>query len=110
MVRKNFITQLAITSRPKLFVTVLVYAISTTVRFTSPAGQETEIATHSAQRTDPMTTGMTKYSAQVFYEDWGLKTVQPIIFHPGWQLSARGCRAASERPLLMPSMARCSRS
>ncbi|MDH4981039.1 alpha/beta hydrolase [Hyphomicrobium sp. D-2] len=35
-----------------------------------------------------MDTITTKDGVEIFYKDWGPKTVQPIVFHHGWPLSA----------------------
>jgi hypothetical protein len=54
MIWKHLVSQLAITSQRKLRAAAILYAISVLVHFTSPAGDGTEIPTHSVQRTNPL--------------------------------------------------------
>ena len=82
------IGQLANTSRRSVLLTGLLSGISLTPRFSSAAGEETRIPAYPAQRTDLMTTVVTKDGVQIFYKDWGPKAAQPIFFHHGWPLSS----------------------
>jgi hypothetical protein len=94
MISNNFVNRLAFTSRRKGLTTALVYGLSLAVRFTSAAGEEVEIPTHSPQRAaHPMISIMTGNDAQLPYQDWGLKSARPIVFRHGWSLSSAtpGC-------------------
>ena len=73
MIGKNFVSRLAITSSRRGLATAVVYGLSLAVRFTSAAGEEVEIPPQSAQRAHLLP-----------YEDWGRKSVQPIVFRQGW--------------------------
>jgi hypothetical protein len=108
MIWKNFVGPLAITSRRRVLASALVYGLSLTVRFTSTTGEETESSAQSAQRTNPMTSIMTKDSAQIFHRDWDSKFAQPIGFHRGWLLGFRGSRPGCECSMPMSSIPGCS--
>lgn len=88
MVWTTPINRLANTSRRKVLITALMYAVSVNIRSSSAAGEETKTPKHSPQRTNPMTFATTKDGVQIFYKDWGPKTAQPIVFHHGWPLSS----------------------
>jgi len=94
MISNNFVSRLAITSRRKALSTALVYGLSLSVRFTSAAGEEVEVPTHSPQRAaQPMISIMTGNDAQLPYQNWRLKSARPIVFRHGWSLSSAttGC-------------------
>jgi len=57
MVWNNAVSRLALASRRKVLAAAIWYAISVIVHFTSPVGAGTGIATHSAQRTNPLERG-----------------------------------------------------
>jgi hypothetical protein len=97
MTWKNFVSPLAITARRRVLATALVYGLSLTVRFTSGAGEETEIPPQAVQRSNLMTSIMINDGGQLFYKDW------PIAFLRGWSLGSRGCGAACENPMTMRS-------
>jgi hypothetical protein len=82
MIRKNFVSILAITARRKVVATALVYGLSLAIRFTSATGEEMEIPAQSVQRTNVMSI-MTKDAAQLPYADWGPNAAQPIFFRHG---------------------------
>ena len=84
MIGKNFVSRVAITSTRKGLATAVVYGLSLAVRFTSAAGEEVEIPPQSAQRAHPLTSIMTRDSSRFPYEDWGRKSVQPVVFRQGW--------------------------
>jgi len=101
MTWKNFVGPLAITSRRRVVASALMYGLSLTVRFTSGAGDETEIPAQAAQSNNPMT------SIMILHKEWPPKFAQPIFFHRGWPLVSKGCRAACERPMPVSSMLDC---
>jgi non-heme chloroperoxidase len=88
MVWNNSIKLLATRSRRSAIATVLMYAISVTVRFTSATGDEANLPTYSEQRINAMTSITTQDGVTLFYKDWGPKSAQPIVFHHGWPLSS----------------------
>jgi hypothetical protein len=102
MAWKNFVGPLAITSRRRVIASALMYGLSLTVRFTSAAGDETEIPAQAAQSNNPMT------SIMILHKEWPPKFGQPIVVARGWPLGSKGCRAACERPMPMSSMPDCS--
>jgi hypothetical protein len=103
MAWKNFIGPLAITSRRSVVASAVMYGLSLTVRFTSAAGEETEIPPQAVQSSSPMISIMTKDGVPTFCKDWGPKSAQPIVFHRGWPVSSGGCRTACEPVSSMPS-------
>ena len=107
MTWKSFVGPLAITSRRKVLATAFMYGLSLTVRSTSETGNEAEISMQVVQRPNPMTSIMMKDGGQIFYKDFGPKSVQQIFFHRGWSLASSGCRAACERPMPMSFMPDC---
>ena len=106
MVWKNFVGPRAITSRRRVLASAVMYGLSLTVRFTSTAGDETEISAQAAQRTNPMLSIMMN-GGQISHSDWPLNPAQSIVFQRGWPASLRGCRSACERPMPKPSIADC---
>jgi hypothetical protein len=94
MIGKNFVSRLAITSSRRGLATAVVYGLSLAVRFTSAAVEEVEIPPQSAQRA-PLISIMTRDGSRLPYEDWGHKSVQPIVFRRGWPSSSSslGCIA-----------------
>lgn len=107
MIWKNFVSPLAIKVRHRVLASALVYGLSLTVRFTSTTGEETEKLAQSAQRTNPMTTIMTKDSAQIFHKNWDSKFAQPIGLHRGWPLGSGSCRAVCDSSMPMASIPGC---
>ena len=94
MIGKNFVSRLAITSSRRGLATAVVYGLSLAVRFTSAAGEEVEMPPQS-QRAHPPISIMTRDSSRLPYQDWGRKSVQPIVFRQGWPPSSSppGCIA-----------------
>jgi hypothetical protein len=86
--------------------TALVYGLSLAVRFTSAAGEETEVPPPAAQGTYPMTSIMINDGGRTFYRDW--PRPQLTSFHRGGPLVSRGCRAGCENPAATPPMPGCS--
>ena len=84
MIWKTFVSRLAITSRRRGLATAALYGLSLAVRFTSAAGEEVEIPPQSAQRAQPLISIMTSDSSRLPYEDWGRKSMQPVVFRQGW--------------------------
>jgi hypothetical protein len=84
MIWKNFVTPLAIKSRRRVAASAVLYGLSLSVRFTSAAGEEVEIPAQSPQGAHPMISIMARTSVQLPYQDWGLKSAQPIVFRHGW--------------------------
>ena len=95
MIGKNFVSRLAIILPQRGLATAVVYGLSLAVRFTSAAGEEVEIPPQSAQRTLPPISIMTRDSSRLPYQDWGRKSVQPIVFRREWPPSSPppGCIA-----------------
>jgi hypothetical protein len=83
----------AIAPRRKMVATAVIYGLSLAVRFTSAAGEETEIPAKPPQRAHPMISIMVGNGAQLPYQDWGPKSAQPIVFRHGWPPSSAtpGC-------------------
>jgi hypothetical protein len=81
MIWKNFVNPLAITSRRRVVTSAVIYGLSLAVRFTSATGEELEIP---AQRAHPLISIMTRDDARLPYQEWGLKSAQPIVFRHGW--------------------------
>ena len=84
MIGKNFVSRLAITSSRRGLATAVVYGLSLAVRFTSAAGEEVEVPLQSAQRAHALISLMAWDGSRLPYEDWGRKSVQPIVFRQGW--------------------------
>jgi hypothetical protein len=87
MIWKTFVNRLAITSRRRGLATAVVYGLSLAVRFTSAAGEEVEIPVH-VQRTYPAISIMPRDRASLPYQDWGLRSAQPIVLRQGWSLKS----------------------
>ncbi|MET0677315.1 MAG: hypothetical protein ABW175_16075 [Bradyrhizobium sp.] len=84
MIRKNFVSRLAIASSRRGLAASVVYGLSLAVRFTSAAGEEVEIPPPSAQRTQPLISIVSTDSSRLPYQDWGRKASQPIVFRQNW--------------------------
>jgi hypothetical protein len=84
MIGKNFVSRLAITSSRRGLATAVVYGLSLAVRFTSAAGEEVEVPLQSAQRAHALISLIARDGSRLPYEDWGRKSVQPIVFRQGW--------------------------
>lgn len=97
----NFVSSLTIAPRRRLIATAIVYGLSLAVRFTSATGEEMEIPPQSVHSLNPVTSIMINDGAQLF-NDWPLKPAQSIG-SPRWLLGSKGCYAACERPMAMPS-------
>lgn len=94
MIGKNFVSRLAMASTRRGIATSVVYGLSLAVRFTSAAGEEVEIPPPSAHRAPPQLSIMSTDSTRLPYQDWGRKSVQPIVFRQGWPPgSPPGCIA-----------------
>lgn len=105
MAWKKFVNPLAIRPRRKVAATALVYGLSLAIRFTSAAGEETEVPPPAARGIYPMTSIMINDSGRTFYRDLP-RPAQPIAFRssaPG----SRGCRATCEGPMPSPLMSTC---
>ena len=85
MTWKTFANRLAITSRRRGLATAVIYGLSLAVRFTSAAGEEVEIPTHSMQRAHPVIAIVTGDRASLPYQDWGRSPAQPIVLRQGWR-------------------------
>ena len=68
-----------------------MHELSPTSRSASAAGKDTNVSTAPTQGIDPMTIVTTKGGVQIFYNDWRLKSVQPIVFRHGRRLSTDDC-------------------
>ena len=97
MTSKSLVNSLAITSRRRVIASAVLYGLSLSIRFTSAAGEEVEIAPQSAARAHPILAIMKDDAQPHPYRDWGLKLAQPAFFRYGWPASG-GCRAACESP------------
>lgn len=96
---RNFVTSLAIAQRRRAVATAVVYGLSLAVRFTSAAGEETEIPPQALQRSNLITSIMINDGGRLFYKDW------PVAFQRSWPLGSRGCGAACDNPMTMRSCA-----
>jgi non-heme chloroperoxidase len=72
-------------SRRNVLVTAIAGAMSATLRVPSAEGASND---RLAERSRTMRTVTTEDGVQIFYNDWGPKTGQPIFFHHGWPLSS----------------------
>jgi non-heme chloroperoxidase len=86
MILNTPLTHLAATSRRKLLASTMLYATSLTVRSSSATGRESQSTTPDAREGSTMTFATTRDGVKIFYQDWGPKTAQPIVFHHGWPL------------------------
>jgi hypothetical protein len=102
MAWKN-VSPFAIAPRRRVVATALMYGLSLTVRFTSAAGDETEIPAQAAQSASPMTSVMMNDSAKIF-KDWSSKSARSIVFHRN---SPKSCSAMCESPGPISSMSNC---
>jgi non-heme chloroperoxidase len=82
----NPLNPLAATSRRKLLASSLLYATSLTVRSSSATGGESRSAMTSENDNSLASFATTQDGVKIFYQDWGPKTAQPIVFHHGWPL------------------------
>ena len=92
MAWKNVISPLAIAPRRRVVATALVYGLSLSVRFTSAAGEETEIPAQAARTANPV-------PSILFYKDWPAKPAPSTAFQRSSLMGPRGCRAACERSM-----------
>ena len=90
----------AITSRRRVVASAVMYGLSLTVRFTSVAGDETEVPPQAVQSANPVSI--------IFYKDWPAKPAPPIGFHGGRLLGSRACQMACERRTPMSVMSDCA--
>jgi hypothetical protein len=74
MIWKSIVRARAVAPRRKMVATALVYGLSLAVRFTSAAGEETEVPQPSAQGSYAMTSIMINNSDRAFYRDWARPT------------------------------------
>ena len=79
MTWKTFDNRFAITLRRRGLATAVVYGLSLSVRFTSAAGEEVEIAVPPVQNTRSQTS-IISGRAQLPYQDWGRGSAQPVVF------------------------------
>lgn len=104
MAWKNFVTPFAIRPRRKVVATALVYGLSLAVRFTSAAGEETEVPP-APRGAYPLTSIMINDGGRAFYKDWSWPA-QPIAFRSR-PLGYRGCSAACDGPMPSPLASTC---
>ncbi|MBX9649514.1 MAG: hypothetical protein K2X57_20945 [Xanthobacteraceae bacterium] len=107
MAWKNLIGPYAITSRRRVIASALMYGLSLTVRFTSPAGGEAENPAQAARAIAPMLSILIKDGVPISGE-WPLKPAHAVVFERGRSLGFAGCRASCERPMPMSRKADCS--
>ena len=105
MAWNNFVTPLAIRPRRKVVATALVYGLSLAVRFTSAAGEETEVPPPAPQGAYPIPSIMINDGGRAFYKDWP-RPAQPIAFRSR-ALGYRGCSATCDGPMPSPLMSAC---
>ena len=96
---------LAIRPRRKVVTTALVYGLSLAVRFTSAAGEETEVAPPAPRGAYPITSIMINDGGRTFYRDWP-RPVQSTVFRSR-ALGSQACSAACDGPLPSPLMSAC---
>jgi hypothetical protein len=70
MIWKSIVRARAIAPRRRMVATALVYGLSMAVRFTSAAGEETEVPPPAAQGIYPMTSITINDGGRTFYRDW----------------------------------------
>jgi hypothetical protein len=78
MIWKSIVRTRAIAPRRRMVATALVYGLSMAVRFTSAAGEETEVPPPAAQGTYPMTSITINDGGRTFYRDWP-RSAQPAF-------------------------------
>jgi hypothetical protein len=105
MAWKNFVAPLAIRPRRKGVATALVYGLSLAVRFTSAAGEETEVSPPAPKGAYPITSIMINDGGRTFYNDWS-RPAQPIAFRSRAQGSP-GCSAACGGAMPSPLASTC---
>jgi len=70
MIWKSIVRPRAIAPRRRFVATALVYGLSLAVRFTSAAGEETEVPPQAAQGSYPMASIMINDGARTLFKDW----------------------------------------
>jgi hypothetical protein len=105
MIRNRFVSRLAIRPRRKMVATALIYGLSMAVRFTSAAGEQTEVAPEAARGSYPITSIMINNGGSVVTKDWP-RPAQPIAM-PATP-TFKGCRAACDSSTPVPLTAGCS--
>jgi hypothetical protein len=107
MAWKNVVSPLAIAPRRRVVATALMYGLSLAVRFTSAAGEETEIPAPAAQSAHALTSIMINDGDQLLYRNWPAKPALPIALNRGWPLGPRSCRTACESHVPVSVMPSC---
>ncbi|MEH2627983.1 hypothetical protein V1292_006038 [Bradyrhizobium sp. AZCC 1719] len=107
MTWKKFVIPLAIAPRRRAVATALIYGLSLAVRFTSAAGEETEVPAPAARSANPMASFMINDGAQLLHRNWPPKPVLPIGLNRGWPLGPRSCHAACESRVPISAMPSC---
>jgi hypothetical protein len=102
---KNFVIPLAVRPRRKVVTTALVYGLSLAVRFTSAAGEETEVAPPAPRGAYPITSITINDGGRAFYRDWP-RPDQPIAFRSRAR-GSQACGAACDGPITSPLMSAC---
>jgi hypothetical protein len=106
MAWKNFIGPHAITARRRVIVSVLMYGLSLTVRFTSPTGEEADNPAQAARGMSPVLSILMKDGVPIS-RDWPVKPAHAIIFQRARSPGSASCRASCERPTSMSRMLDC---
>jgi hypothetical protein len=70
MIWKSIVRARAIAPRRRYVATALVYGLSLAVRFTSAAGEDTEVPPPATQGTYPITSIMINDGGRTLYRDW----------------------------------------
>ncbi|WP_194471493.1 hypothetical protein [Bradyrhizobium sp. CCBAU 51753] len=78
MIWRSIVRSRAIGSHRRLVATAVVYGLSLAVRFTSAAGEETEIPPQVALSANPMTSIMVNNGARTTSQNWPAP-VQPSL-------------------------------
>jgi hypothetical protein len=104
MAAKNFVNPHAIRPRRKIVATALVYGLSLAVRFTSAAGEETEVPPPAPRSAYPITSIMINDGGRTFYKDWP-RPAQPIAFRN--RALSLGCSAVCGGPMPSPLASTC---
>ena len=104
MTWKNLVNPLAIRPSRKTAATAIVYGLSLAVRFTSAAGEETEVQPPSRDAY-PITSIMINDEGRTFYKGWP-RPAPPISFRNA-ALDPRRCSAECERLMSLPPMSSC---
>jgi len=95
---------LAIRPSRKMAATAIVYGLSLAVRFTSAAGEETEVPP-PVRGAFPITSIMINDEGRTYYKGWP-RPAPPISFR-NWALGSRSCSTECERLVLSPPMPNC---